>query len=112
MIVSVPSSARGEEPVTGASISSTPPSASTAPTARASSDPIVDMSTHNSPSAAPLSTPCSPVSTEATCSPSTTMLTTMSLRWATSAGVAQAAAPRSAAQRSALPGVWVHTVRG
>ena len=34
--------------------------------------------------------PCSPSSTEATCSPSTTMLTTMSLRAATSAGVASA----------------------
>src|SRR6202035_2015937 len=40
------------------------------------------------------------------------MLTTMSLSRASSAGVAAAFAPCSDAQRSALPGVWVHTLRG
>ena len=74
--------------------------------------PIVDMSTHSRPGGAPSSTPCSPVSTEATWSPSTTMLTTMSLAAATSAGVAQALAPCSAAQRSAFPGVCVQTASG
>ena len=86
---------------------------------RVSVGAIVDMSTHSSPSCAPSTTaspPCSassppvprparpvpraararaahssPSSTEATCSPSTTMLTTISLACATSAGVSTAA---------------------
>ncbi len=112
MIVSVPASARGEEPVTGASAMRTPRSASRAAMRRVSVGAIVDMSTHSRPSRAPSATPCAPHSTLSTCAPSTTMLTTMSLAAATSAGVATAVARCSAAQRSALPSVWVHTLSG
>src|ERR1035437_6657271 len=112
MIVSEPSSARGEEPVTGASSISTPRSPSAAPMRRASGGAIVDMSTASSPGRAASITPRSPSSSEATCAPSTTMLMTMSLSAATAAGSAAAGAPGSAAHRSALPAVCVQTVSG
>ncbi len=79
MIVSVPASARGEEPVTGASSIRTPRALSCAAIRRLSRGEIVDMSTHSRSARAASITPPSPSSTEATCSPSTTMLTTMSL---------------------------------
>src|SRR3984885_10906031 len=112
MIVSDPSSARGDDPVTGASSMPTPRSPSTAPMRRVSAGPIVDMSTHRRPGRAASMTPPSPSSTEATCSPSTTMLTTTSLCSATSAGGDSALAPCSAAHAAALPGVWVQTFKG
>ena len=49
MIVSEPSSARGEEPVTGASSMATPCSLSVAPIRRVSVGEMVVQSTHNSP---------------------------------------------------------------
>ena len=51
MIVSVPSSARGLEPVTGASRKSMPRSLSRSPIARLALGAIVDMSTHSAPGA-------------------------------------------------------------
>ncbi len=85
---------------------------------RVSVGAIVDMSTHSSRSlacalpGAPSATPLSAQSTLSTWVPSTTMLTTMSLAAATSAGVSTAVALCSCAQRRALPSVCVHTVSG
>src|SRR5271155_5711047 len=112
MIVRVPSSARGEEPVTGASSMLTARSPSAAPIRRVSAGEMVEQSTHRSPERAAWMTPRSPSRISETCSPSTTMLTTMSLASATSAGVAHAEASCSDAQRSALPGVCVQTASG
>ncbi len=113
MIVSVPSSARGEEPVTGASSMRTPRSAQRAADAprvrRGDRGHVHAQQTLVAPTRSPRPRRAA---RESTCSPSTTMLTTMSLAAATSAGVAAARAPCSAAQRSALPGVCVHTVSG
>ena len=52
MIVSVPSSALGDDPVTGASTKPMPRSSSAAPIRRVSAGAIVDMSTHSVPSPA------------------------------------------------------------
>ncbi len=105
MIVSVPSSARGEEPVTGASIMLAPRSASAAADAprvgRGDRRAVDAQQTRRAP---PRSRRRAPSSTEATCSPSTTMLKTMSLAAATSAGVSNARAPCSAAQACGLAG--------
>ena len=60
MIVSVPSSAFGDDPVTGASTNAWPRSASAAPIRRASAGPIVDMSTNSVPGPAPPTAPSSP----------------------------------------------------
>ena len=87
MIVSVPSWAFGDEPVTGASSSVRPLAASSLPIARVCAGEIVDMSTHSVPAAAPRATPSSPSSISRTWSPSTTMLMTMSLAAPTAAGV-------------------------
>ena len=110
MIVSVPSWAFGEEPVTGASISSIPRSRSSAPIARVCAGAIVDMSTHSVPAAAPCATPCSPSSTSRTWSPSTTMLMTTSLAAPTSAGESATLPPCSAAHASAVARVRLKTV--
>ena len=110
MIVSVPSCAFGDEPVTGASSSARPRSASSAPIARVCAGAIVDMSTQSVPAAAPCATPCSPSSTSRTWSPSTTMLMTMSLAAPTSAGESATVPPCSAAHASAVARVRLKTV--
>jgi hypothetical protein len=101
MIVSVPSSALGLDPVTGASTKLTSRSASCAAIRRLSPGAIVDMSTHRVPGAAPVATAFSPSSTSATCAPSTTIVMTMSLAAPTSAGVSTTVPPCSAAHASA-----------
>ena len=102
MIVSVPSSALGLEPVTGASTKPIPRGDRAAAMRRLSPGAMVDMSTHSVPAAAPSATPCSPSSTSCTWAPSTTMVMTTSLAAPTSAGVAATVAPCSAAQASAV----------
>ena len=80
MIVSVPASARGEEPVTGASIISMPRGRQLCcDSARVASGRSSTCPRTAGPARAPSRAPSSPRSTEATCAPSTTMLTTMSL---------------------------------
>ena len=102
MIVSVPSSALGAEPVTGASTNAWPRAITSAPIRRASAGPIVDMSTNSVPGRAPSTAPSSPSSSASTCSPSTTIVITTSLCSATSRGLAAARPPCSAAHASAV----------
>ena len=101
MIVSVPSSAFGEEPVTGASTKWWPCSPSASAIRRALAGPIVDMSMNSVPGAAPAAAPSSPSSIVSTWSPSTTMVITMSLRSPTSRGVSATWPPCSDAHCSA-----------
>ena len=110
MIVSVPSCAFGEEPVTGASSSLSPRSASSAPIARVCAGEIVDMSTQSVLGAAPSATPRSPSSTSRTWSPSTTIVMTMSLTAPTSAGEPTTVPPCSATHVSAVARVRLKTV--
>ena len=110
MIVSVPSCAFGEEPVTGASSRAMSRVASSAPIARVRRGAIVDMSTHSAPGAAPCATPSSPSSTARTWSPSTTMLITTSLAAPTSAGEPATVPPCSATHASAVARVRLKTV--
>ena len=110
MIVSVPSRAFGEEPVTGASSSDRPRAASSAPIARVWAGEIVDMSTHSVPGAAPSATPRSPSSTSRTWSPSTTIVMTISLAAPTSAGASTTVPPCSPAHASAVARVRLKTV--
>ena len=110
MIVSVPSSARGDDPVTGASTSRIPCAESASPIAVVSVGAIVDMSTQSRPAAAPWTAPSSPSRTSRTCAPSTTIVMSTSHRAASSTGVVACAAPCSAAHAAALPGVRVATV--
>ena len=103
MIVSVPSAAFGDEPVTGASSMPIPASASRSPMASVCSGAIVVMSTNSVPGRAPCTAPSgSPSSTCSTCGPSTTIEKTISLRSATSRGVAATFPPCSAAHASAV----------
>ena len=111
MIVRVPSSAFGDEPVTGASMNSMPRSARRSAMRRAARGPIVDMSTHRQSSCALSAAPCSPSSTDSTWSPSTTIVITMSLRSATWAGDSATSAPCSAAQSRAFWAVRFQTTR-
>ena len=67
MIVSVPVSALGEEPETGASTNAIPRSASAAPMRRTSAGAIVEQSMNSVPGAAPSTAPSSPSSTSSTC---------------------------------------------
>ncbi len=57
MIVSVPSSARGEDPVTGASTIDTPCASSEEAMRLVQLGPIVEQSTHSSPGIAPPTAP-------------------------------------------------------
>ena len=102
MIVSVPASAFGEEPVTGASSRWMPRSMSSAPIARVCAGAIVDMSTHSVPGAAPSATPSGPSSAARTWSPSTTIVMTTSLAAPTAAGVSATLPPCSATHASAV----------
>ena len=112
MIVSVPSSARGEEPVTGASSMLRATLGQRGADRACRAGPIVDMSTHSSPGRA-ASMAAAGRAASATWSPSTTMLITMSLaRGDLGRRARRRSAPCSAAQRSALPGVCVQTVSG
>ena len=111
MIVRVPSSAFGEEPVTGASMNSIPCLASRSAMCRAARGPIVDMSMHSNPSCALCAAPCSPSSTDSTWSPSTTIVITRSLRAATSAGDSATSAPCSPAHSRAVEVVRFQTTR-
>src|SRR3954447_24940644 len=107
MMVRVPSSAFGDDPVTGASMKRTPRSARAAPTARASAAPMVDMSTHSRPGgAAPAASP----RTARTCGPSTSMLKATSASLTASAGEPATRARCSAAQASAVSRVRFQTV--
>ena len=106
MIVSVPSSAFGEEPVTGASTKPQPRSASAAPIRRASAGAIVDMSTNSVPGAAPCgravrrrAAPPRPAA------PSTTIVITAAAPSAASRGVAATRPPCSATHASAFSAV-------
>ncbi len=110
MIVSVPSSAFGEEPVTGASTKAWPRPVSSAPIRRASAGPIVDMSTNSVSGRAPWTAPSSPSRSASTCGPSTTIVITTSLRSATSRGPAATWPPCSAAHASARSRVRLWTV--
>ena len=110
MIVSVPSSAFGAEPVTGASTKPWPRSASAPPIRRASTGPIVDMSMNSVPGSAPAAAPSSPSSISSTCAPSTTIVITTSLRSPTSRGDAATCPPCSAAHSSARSRVRLKTV--
>ncbi len=87
MIVSVPSCARGEEPVTGASSRPIPSSASRSPIDTVAARPMVEQSTHRVPGEAALAAPRSPSSTSSTWGASTSMVTTSSADAAASAGV-------------------------
>ena len=109
MIVRVPASARGREPVTGASTKLRPRSRSRPPIARAALGAIVDMSMQSAPGARASAAPCSPSSTASTSGASTTMEMTASAPFAASAGVAPGRAPCSAAKRSAFSPVRVQT---
>jgi hypothetical protein len=110
MIVSVPSSAFGREPVTGASRKSIPRSASRAAIARLPSAAIVDMSTTRPPSPAPSAAPSSPSRTASTSAVSGTIEIVMSAAAAASAGVAATSAPCSDANDSARSRVRFQTV--
>ena len=102
MIVSVPSCAFGDEPVTGASSMRMSRAASSAPIARVCCGAIVVMSMHSVPAAAPAATPSAPSSASRTCSPSTTIVITTSLASPTSAGVSATLPPCSATHASAV----------
>src|SRR5450755_75781 len=110
MIVSVPSCARGAEPVTGASSIASPCCSSAAPIDRVGVGPIVEQSMNSVPFRAPLAAPPSPSSTLSTCSPSTTIVITISHSEAAFAGVRPIAAPCSAANCSAFSPVRFQTV--
>ena len=107
MIVSVPSSAFGREPDTGASRNATPSSASRSPIARAAVGAMVDMSIASAPSPSPCTAPCSPSSTSSTSGASGTIVITTEAPSAASRGVAAALAPCSSAKRSAFSFVRV-----
>src|SRR5215207_381259 len=106
-IVSVPSSAFGFEPETGASTKSR--GARRSPTAREAVGEIVDMSTTSAPSGSAAAAPWSPNSTSSTSGASGTIVMKASAPAAASAGVAAAVAPCSAAKRSAFSRVRVWT---
>ncbi len=107
MIVSVPSSAFGREPDTGASRNRTPSSARRSPIARAAVGAIVDMSITSAPSPSPWTAPCSPRRTSSTSGASGTIVMTTEAPSAACRGVAAALTPCSAAKRSAFSVVRV-----
>src|SRR4051812_46178864 len=98
MIVSVPSSARGFEPVTGASTKPMPCSASRAAIDLTALGAIVLMSTTRPPSAKPSAAPSSPKRTASTWGESTTIVTTMSAPCAAVRGVSAIGSPSSSAR--------------
>ena len=110
MIVSVPASAFGEEPVTGASTNAWPSPASRSASERAVAGAIVDMSTNSVPGFAPASAPSSPNSIRSTWAPSTTIVITTSLRSATARGLSATCPPCSATHASARSRVRLKTV--
>ena len=105
MIVSVPVSALGEEPDTGASTNAMPRSSSAAPIRRTSAGAIVEQSMNRVPSAAPCTAPSSPSSTVSTCAPSTTIVITAAAPSAASRGEAATRPPCSATNASAFAAV-------
>src|SRR4051794_6132782 len=111
MIVSVPSSALGEDPDTGASRKATPRVPSSSPIDRASAGAIVLMSTQSVPGPAPATAPSRPRSSSRTCGPSTTIVITAPAPRAASAGVAATSPPWACAQPSAVLRVRFHTTR-
>ena len=86
MIVSVPSSALGREPVTGASRKAMPRSARRSPMSRLAAGETVDMSMARPPSARPSAAPPSPNSTSSTWGASGTIVITVPAAAAASAG--------------------------
>ena len=102
MMVSVPSSAFGAEPVTGASTKPWPCSASVAPRRRASAGAIVEQSMNRVPAGAPAAAPSSPSSSASTCGPSTTIVTTASAPSAAARGESATTPPCSFAHASAV----------
>src|SRR3954469_19839976 len=98
MIVSVPSSARGLEPVTGASTKPMPRSASRDATVLTALGAIVLMSMARAPSARPSAAPFSPNRTCSTCGASTTIVMTMSACSAAARGGGATGSPRSSAR--------------
>ncbi len=110
MIVSVPASAFGEEPVTGASTNACPSAESRSASERAVAGAIVDMSTNSVPGRAPASAPSSPRIIASTCAPSTTIVITTSERSATARGESARRPPCSATHSSARSRVRLKTV--
>ena len=109
MIVSVPSSAFGAEPVTGASTKPWPRSRRISPSRRASAGAIVEQSMNSVPSGAPASAPSSPSSIASTCAPSTTIVITASAPSAAARGLSATSALCSEAQASAVSRVRLKT---
>ena len=109
MIVSVPSSAFGAEPVTGASTRPWPCSRSVAPSRRASAGAIVEQSMNSVPSGAPATAPSSPSSIASTCAPSTTIVITASAPSAAARGLSATSALCSDAHASAVSRVRLKT---
>ena len=108
MIVSVPSSALGFEPDTGASTK--PRGASRSATRREAVGEIVDMSITSAPSGRAPAAPSGPNSTSSTCGSSGTIAMNAAAPAAASAGLAAALAPScSAAKRSAFACVRLWT---
>src|SRR2546423_7098606 len=110
MIVSVPSSARGREPVTGASRKRMLSAARRSRILTLTSGAIVDMSMAHAPCRIPSAAPLSPNITSSTSGPSGTIVIVMSPRSAAAAGVGAGWAPYSAANASAREGVRFQTV--
>src|SRR3954451_4532384 len=111
MIVRVPDSALGREPVTGASTKATPWPATRSASLRLALGAMVDMSITRAPSSRPSAAPSSPNSTSSTSGASGTIVIAMPAWSAASAGEAAATAPFSSANRSAFSPVRFHTVR-
>ena len=103
MIVSVPSSAFGRDPVTGASRNISPRSPSRSPIDRLALGAIVDMSTASPPSGRPSAAPSSPSSTASTSGTSGTIEIAMpaaAAPAAVSATVTLSCSPASSSARS------------
>src|SRR5215211_441218 len=110
MIVSVPSSALGRDPVTGASRKPMPRSLRRPPMAREAVGAMVDMSMQRPPSAIPAPAPSSPKRTASTWGVSGTIEIAVPASRAAWAGVGAALAPNSAANRSVLAASRVQTL--
>ena len=105
MIVSVPSSAFGDEPETGASRKPMPRSASAAPIRSASPGAVVVQSMNSVPGAAPAAAPSSPSSIASTCGPSTTIVITAAAPSAAARGEAATRPPCSSTNARAFSAV-------
>ena len=105
MIVSVPSSAFGEEPETGASTKRHAALGERGADPLASAGAIVVQSMNSVPSAAPPAAPSSPSRIASTCGPSTTIVITAAAPSAASRGDAATRPPCSSANACAFSAV-------